>query len=63
MGIERSCLALGDDGNQIGAHSALLAASKQSEDGCIPHWNGSFPVFFLGWMNGQYGLLKAKFAG
>jgi len=40
---------LGEDGNQIGAHSALLAASKQSEDGRIPHLNGSFPAFILGW--------------
>jgi hypothetical protein len=39
---------LGDDGNQIAAHSALLAASKQSEDGRIPHLNGSFPVFIFG---------------
>src|ERR1019366_8051977 len=50
MDIERSCPALDDDGNQIGVHSALLAASKQSEDGRIPHLNCSFPVFTLGWM-------------
>ena len=29
---------LGDDGNQIGTHSALS----------IPHLNGSFPVFIFG---------------
>jgi hypothetical protein len=33
---------LGDDGNQIGAYSALS----------IPHLNGSFPVFILGWTFG-----------
>ena len=33
---------LGEDGNQIGAHSALY----------IPHWNGSFPEFILGWTMG-----------
>jgi hypothetical protein len=49
---------LGDDGNQIGAHSALLAASKQSEDGRIPHLNGSFPVFILGWTSGENSLNK-----
>jgi hypothetical protein len=47
---------LGDDGNQIGAHSALLAASKQGEDGRIPHLNGSFPVFSLGWTIGAIGV-------
>jgi hypothetical protein len=43
---------LGDDGNHIGAHSALLAAAKQSKDGRIPHLNGSFPLFSLGWTIG-----------
>jgi len=33
---------LGDDGNQIGTHSALS----------IPHLNGSFPEFILGWTIG-----------
>jgi hypothetical protein len=33
---------LGDDGKQIGAHSALS----------IPHLNGSFPEFILGWTIG-----------
>ncbi len=37
---------LGDDGNQIGAHSALP----------IPHLNGSFPVFILGWTIGAIGV-------
>jgi hypothetical protein len=47
----------GEDGSQIGAHSvprrskaktgAPLAASKQSEDGRIPHLNSSFPEFIL----------------
>jgi hypothetical protein len=36
---------LGDDGNQFGAHSALS----------IPHLNGSFPVFILGWTIGAIG--------
>jgi hypothetical protein len=36
---------LGDDGNQIGAHSALS----------IPHLNGSFPEFILGWTMGAFG--------
>jgi hypothetical protein len=49
---------LGDDENQIGAHSALLAASKQSEDGRIPHLNGSFPVFIL---DGRLGQLAFEF--
>jgi hypothetical protein len=42
---------LGDDGNQIGAHSTLLAASKQGEDGRTPQLNGYFPEFSLGWTN------------
>jgi hypothetical protein len=33
---------LGDDGNQIGTHSALS----------IPHLNGSFPEFMLRWTIG-----------
>jgi hypothetical protein len=37
---------LGDDGNQIGAHSALS----------IPHLNGSFPVFIFGWTFGAIGV-------
>ena len=37
---------LGDDGNQIGAHSALS----------IPHLNGSFPEFSLGWTIGAIGV-------
>jgi hypothetical protein len=37
---------LGDDGNQIGAHSALLAASKQSEDGRTLH--SALERFFSG---------------
>jgi hypothetical protein len=36
---------LGDDGNQIGAHSALS----------IPRLNGSFPEFILGWTIGAFG--------
>jgi hypothetical protein len=36
---------------KLGAHSAIR--------NCI----GSFPVFFLEWTNGQYGLPKANFAG
>jgi hypothetical protein len=42
---------------------ALLAASKQSEDGRIPHLNGSFPVFILGWRLGQLAFASRGAAG
>ena len=43
---------LGDDGNQIGAQSALALS--------IPHLNGSFTVFSLGWMIGANRLALAS---
>jgi hypothetical protein len=48
MDIELSCLALGEDGNQIGAHSALERAS--------------FLAFILGWMVGAIPLAKSQFS-
>ena len=41
---------LGDDGNQIGAHSALF----------IPHLNGFFPEFSSGWTIGANGVWRSR---